>query len=62
MGDKLVSGVSGIPFFNDWVPYHYIFQAFLVGFQYIFDDWNSTTPPSNILITIRHLVPGIWSV
>ena len=34
----------------------------MVGFQPIFDGCNPTSPRIGILITLRHLVLGIWSI
>ena len=34
----------------------------MVEIQTIFNSWNPTFTPSDILITLRHLVPNIWSL
>ena len=41
-GGTLVSGVTGIPLFYDWVPYHYgVFKVLMVALQPIFDGYHS---------------------
>ena len=59
----MVSIVSGIPLFYDWLPYHYgVFQRLMVLFQPIFNGCNPTFPPIGILITLRYFVPGLCSI
>ena len=61
-GGRLVSGVSYIPMFYDWVPYHYGFLSFDGRIPTYFWWVESNISPRGILIILRHLVPGIWSV
>ena len=59
-GGKLVSGLTVIPFFYDWVPYHYVFKIFLMVILQNILAVGTQLPLNGIMFTIRLLVPGLW--
>ena len=56
------SGVTGIPFFCDCVPYHYVFESFDGLIATYFKRLDCNIPLNGIIITLRILVPCLWSV